>query len=134
VNQNLVDGSATTTSVIGALKRSLTPQSGELGIHVCGGRSEAVQRAERWTAEPDVISERRELVVLWRLRYKLSLRDLAETRVLIKGPDQMRPARESQGAGLVGGDLAITASSKAVAVRYEDFSGSVTELFDLRGM
>jgi uncharacterized protein len=27
-----------TTSVIGALKRGLTPLSGELGIHVCGGR------------------------------------------------------------------------------------------------
>ena len=26
------------TSVIGALKRGLTPLSGELGIHVCGGR------------------------------------------------------------------------------------------------
>ena len=30
--------SGVTTSVIGALKRGLTPLSGELGIHVCGGR------------------------------------------------------------------------------------------------
>ena len=30
--------SGITTSVIGALKRGLGPLSGELGIHVCGGR------------------------------------------------------------------------------------------------
>ncbi|MER9332574.1 DUF763 domain-containing protein [Mesorhizobium sp. M0293] len=30
--------SGITTSVVGALKRGLTPLSGELGIHVCGGR------------------------------------------------------------------------------------------------
>jgi hypothetical protein len=30
--------SGITTSVIGALKRGLTPLAGELGIHVCGGR------------------------------------------------------------------------------------------------
>ncbi len=30
--------SGITTSVIGALKRGLAPLSGELGIHVCGGR------------------------------------------------------------------------------------------------
>ena len=30
--------SGITTSVIGALKRGLTPVAGELGIHVCGGR------------------------------------------------------------------------------------------------
>src|SRR6476619_3759473 len=30
--------SGVTTSVIGALKRGLTPLSKELGIHVCGGR------------------------------------------------------------------------------------------------
>ncbi|PPQ34854.1 hypothetical protein SAMN06265338_11182 [Rhodoblastus acidophilus] len=30
--------SGVTTSVIGALKRGLTPLSGELGLHVCGGR------------------------------------------------------------------------------------------------
>jgi hypothetical protein len=30
--------SGITTSVIGALKRGLTPLSGELGVHVCGGR------------------------------------------------------------------------------------------------
>src|SRR4051812_2896650 len=30
--------SGITTSAIGALKRGLTPLSGELGIHVCGGR------------------------------------------------------------------------------------------------
>ena len=30
--------SGITTSVIGALKRGLNPRSGELGIHVCGGR------------------------------------------------------------------------------------------------
>ena len=32
--------SGTTTSVIGALKRGLTPLAGELGIHVCGGRGQ----------------------------------------------------------------------------------------------
>src|SRR6186997_869136 len=30
--------SGITTSVIGALKRGLTPLAGELGVHVCGGR------------------------------------------------------------------------------------------------
>src|SRR4028119_328158 len=30
--------SGITTSVIGALKRGLAPLSGELGVHVCGGR------------------------------------------------------------------------------------------------
>lgn len=30
--------SGITTSVVGALKRGLSPLSGELGIHVCGGR------------------------------------------------------------------------------------------------
>ena len=32
--------SGITTSVIGALKRGLSPLSGELGIHVCGGRGQ----------------------------------------------------------------------------------------------
>jgi uncharacterized protein len=32
--------SGITTSVIGALKRGLTPRSNELGIHVCGGRGQ----------------------------------------------------------------------------------------------
>ena len=32
--------SGITTSVIGALKRGLTPLAGELGIHVCGGRGQ----------------------------------------------------------------------------------------------
>src|SRR6201990_793191 len=32
--------SGITTSVIGALKRGLTPLQNELGIHVCGGRGE----------------------------------------------------------------------------------------------
>src|SRR5579862_847856 len=32
--------SGITTSVIGALKRGLNPLSGELGIHVCGGRGQ----------------------------------------------------------------------------------------------
>ena len=32
--------SGITTSVIGALKRGLGPLSGELGIHVCGGRGQ----------------------------------------------------------------------------------------------
>ena len=30
--------SGITTSVLGALKRGLNPLSGELGLHVCGGR------------------------------------------------------------------------------------------------
>ncbi|MBW9118116.1 DUF763 domain-containing protein [Rhizobium cauense] len=33
--------SGITTSVIGALKRGLTPMAGELGIHVCGGRGKS---------------------------------------------------------------------------------------------
>jgi hypothetical protein len=36
--------SGITTSVIGALKRGLTPLSGELGIHVCGGRGRHSRR------------------------------------------------------------------------------------------
>ncbi|AUX80377.1 DUF763 domain-containing protein [Sinorhizobium fredii] len=47
--------SGITTSVIGALKRGLTPLSGELGIHVCGGRG----RHSRMTpGELVVIGER----------------------------------------------------------------------------
>ena len=49
------------------------------------GLHEAIQRTEQWPSEPDAISERRDqVVVLWRLRYKLSLRDLAEM-FLIRG-------------------------------------------------
>jgi uncharacterized protein len=36
--------SGITTSVIGALKRGLTPLAGELGIHVCGGRGRHSRR------------------------------------------------------------------------------------------
>lgn len=36
--------SGITTSVIGALKRGLAPLSGELGIHVCGGRGKQSRR------------------------------------------------------------------------------------------
>lgn len=36
--------SGITTSVMGALKRGLTPLSGELGIHVCGGRGKHSRR------------------------------------------------------------------------------------------
>jgi len=36
--------SGITTSVIGALKRGLTPLSGELGLHVCGGRGRHSRR------------------------------------------------------------------------------------------
>src|SRR6202790_1854768 len=36
--------SGITTSVIGALKRGLTPLAGELGIHVCGGRGNHSRR------------------------------------------------------------------------------------------
>lgn len=36
--------SGITTSVIGALKRGLVPLSGELGIHVCGGRGKHSRR------------------------------------------------------------------------------------------
>src|SRR3954468_24311664 len=42
--------SGITTSVIGALKRGLTPLSGELGIHVCGGRGK--HYARRLTSWP----------------------------------------------------------------------------------
>src|ERR1051325_3149308 len=37
--------SGITTSVIGALKRGLTPLQGELGIHVCGGRGKHSRKA-----------------------------------------------------------------------------------------
>src|SRR5947208_14903543 len=36
--------SGITTSVLGALKRGLSPLSGELGIHVCGGRGRYSRR------------------------------------------------------------------------------------------
>ena len=36
--------SGVTTSVIGALKRGLEPLSGELGVHVCGGRGKHSRR------------------------------------------------------------------------------------------
>src|SRR6202011_6107774 len=36
--------SGITTSVLGALKRGLTPLSGDLGIHVCGGRGKHSRR------------------------------------------------------------------------------------------
>jgi hypothetical protein len=36
--------SGITTSVIGALKRGLTPLAGELGVHVCGGRGKHSRR------------------------------------------------------------------------------------------
>src|SRR5215468_7342519 len=36
--------SGITTSVIGALKRGLAPLTGELGIHVCGGRGRHARR------------------------------------------------------------------------------------------
>jgi hypothetical protein len=39
--------SGITTSVIGALKRGLTPLSAELGIHVCGGRGSHSRQAPR---------------------------------------------------------------------------------------
>ena len=48
------------------------------------GLREAVQRTERWFTEPDAISERRDRARRGRLRYKLSLRDLAEM-FLIRG-------------------------------------------------
>src|ERR671921_819952 len=36
--------SGITTSVLGALKRGLNPLSGELGVHVCGGRGKHSRR------------------------------------------------------------------------------------------
>jgi hypothetical protein len=47
--------SGITTSVIGALKRGLGPLSGELGIHVCGGRG---QHSRKTPGELRVLSER----------------------------------------------------------------------------
>ena len=47
--------SGITTSVIGALKRGLAPLSGELGIHVCGGRG---QQSRKTPAELHALSER----------------------------------------------------------------------------
>lgn len=47
--------SGITTSVIGALKRGLTPLAGELGLHVCGGRG---KHSRATPAELQAISER----------------------------------------------------------------------------
>lgn len=47
--------SGITTSVIGALKRGLGPLSGELGIHVCGGRG---QHSRKTPEELRLLSER----------------------------------------------------------------------------
>ena len=47
--------SGITTSVIGALKRGLTPMSRELGIHVCGGRG---AHSRKTPAELAAIAER----------------------------------------------------------------------------
>ncbi|HXV31591.1 MAG TPA: DUF763 domain-containing protein [Sinorhizobium sp.] len=47
--------SGITTSVIGALKRGLTPRAGELGIHVCGGRG---QHSRKTPGELVVIGDR----------------------------------------------------------------------------
>ena len=47
--------SGITTSVLGALKRGLTPLSGELGIHVCGGRG---KHSRATPAELAAIGER----------------------------------------------------------------------------
>ena len=62
--------SGITTSVIGALKRGLAPLSGELGIHVCGGRgrhsrrtpAELVAIGERVGFDGDVLSRASRLV------------------------------------------------------------------------
>jgi len=47
--------SGITTSVIGALKRGLAPLSGELGIHVCGGRG---SHSRQTPAELDALGQR----------------------------------------------------------------------------
>jgi hypothetical protein len=47
--------SGITTSVIGALKRGLTPLGKELGIHVCGGRG---KHSRQTPAELTALSER----------------------------------------------------------------------------
>lgn len=47
--------SGITTSVIGALKRGLTPMSNELGIHVCGGRG---SHSRKTPSELNAIGER----------------------------------------------------------------------------
>src|SRR5881227_3220108 len=47
--------SGITTSVIGALKRGLEPLSGELGIHVCGGRG---KQSRNTPAELAAVGER----------------------------------------------------------------------------
>src|SRR5580658_10019177 len=47
--------SGVTTSVIGALKRGLGPLSGELGVHVCGGRG---KHSRRTPAELLAVAER----------------------------------------------------------------------------
>jgi hypothetical protein len=47
--------SGITTSVIGALKRGLTPMAGELGVHVCGGRG---KHSRQTPAELMAVGER----------------------------------------------------------------------------
>src|SRR5581483_9902034 len=48
--------SGITTSVLGALKRGLAPRSGELGLHVCGGRG---KHSRKTPHELATIGERR---------------------------------------------------------------------------
>src|ERR1700710_2649444 len=50
--------SGITTSVLGALKRGLAPLSGELGIHVCGGRG---RHSRATPAELEAVGERVDL-------------------------------------------------------------------------
>jgi len=55
----------------------------------CGDCGKQFNEPQRWPAEPGPIpSDVIALVVLWRLRYKLSLRDLAEM-FLIRGSSQL---------------------------------------------
>jgi len=66
--------SGITTSVLGALKRGLTPMAGELGIHVCGGRGKNSRRT------PD------ELVAIG-YRVGINGEDLARTSRLVAKVD-----------------------------------------------
>ena len=81
--------SGITTSVIGALKRGLVPLSGELGLHVCGGRGkhsrktpeELVAVGERTGIDGASLATASRLVanrrITWRCaRFQLAIRQM----------------------------------------------------------
>src|ERR1700760_1469820 len=79
--------SGITTSVIGALKRGLTPLAGELGLHVCGGRG---KHSRQTPHELLAIGERVGIDGVGRRRPRpMPLPNLARHQILIdNNPDE----------------------------------------------